>query len=285
MDAIDAHLQRTHLLQDVEHGTFTTASDDDLLMCHAPRLIEQVRRLSRQGGGGIDGDTYVSAPSFEVAKLAVGAAFGAVDAVLSREADNAFVASRPPGHHAESDRAMGFCLFNHSALAARYAQRKYGLERVAILDWDVHHGNGTQEIFYEDGSVFFASAHQSPLYPYTGAADERGAGEGLGTTINLPLPAGSGDGEYKQAWNTLAAPLREFAPQLIIVSAGFDAHQRDPLARMNMSTDGFADLMHLTKIWAAELCDNRLVCALEGGYDLQGLSQSVAAVLEELLRG
>jgi acetoin utilization deacetylase AcuC-like enzyme len=284
LDAVEAALQRTHLLQDVEHIPFAPATEDDLLLCHTPRLIAQIRRLSEQGGGSIDRDTTVSASSFEVARLAVGATMKAVDTILEGKADNAFVASRPPGHHAESDQAMGFCLFNHVAIAARHAQRSHGLERVAILDWDVHHGNGTQEIFYDDGSVFFASAHESPLYPYTGAAEERGAAAGLGRIFNLPLAAGSDDADYETAWRTLEAPLREFAPQLILLSAGFDAHERDPLAHMEMTSAGFGLLAAITREWAREMCDNRLVCVLEGGYDLQGLSESAVEVIEVLLR-
>ena len=207
---------------------FEAAPSETLHLCHSARLIENVRLMS-ENERAIDGDTYTNRHSYDVARLASGAACKAVEMILNGDCDSAFVASRPPGHHAESARAMGFCLFNHVAIAARFAQQKSlenGVERVAIVDWDVHHGNGTQEIFYEDGSVFFASLHESPLYPGTGARQETGSGEGVGTTVNVPLRAGCGDAEYLAAWQSLRAPLVEFAPQLIIVSAGFDAHPR-----------------------------------------------------------
>jgi acetoin utilization deacetylase AcuC-like enzyme len=177
---------------------------------------------------------------------------------------------------------MGFCLFNSIACAARHAQRQHDLQRVAILDWDVHHGNGTQEIFYEDPSVFFVSVHQWPLYPGTGKRTESGSGAGVGATLNIPLPAGSDDEDCLNLWDALGEPLHEFAPQLILLSAGFDAHARDPLANMEVSSEGFRQMMRITKRWAAELCDNRLVCLLEGGYDLTALGDSVAAVIKEM---
>ena len=261
---------------------FQAAPVETLQLCHSERLIETVRALSKLERA-IDGDTFLNRHSYDVARLATGAACSAVEMILRGDCNNAFVASRPPGHHAESARAMGFCLFNHAALAARWAQQN-GIERVAIVDWDVHHGNGTQEIFYEDGSVFFASLHESPLYPGTGARQEIGSGEGVGTTLNMPLRAGCGDAEYLAAWQALRAPLFEFAPQLIIVSAGFDAHRDDPLGHMNVSAEGFAAMLRETKNWARELCDGRLLAILEGGYDLEGLAASVVAVLEEMTR-
>jgi len=283
LDAIEKALHDENLWDSLWHPAFAPADDEAILHCHSTAHVAAIHRLAESGGGYIDGDTHVSARSFAVAKLGVGAALGAVDAVLGHEFDNAFVAARPPGHHAESRRAMGFCLFNTVACAARAAQHKHGLERVAILDWDVHHGNGTQEIFYDDPSVFFMSVHQSPLYPGTGRADERGRGEGLGTTLNVPLPAGCGDEEYVHVWDSIAESIDHFNAQLILVSAGFDAHARDPLGGMQMSAAGFAQLMRQTKRWASHLCDNRVVCVLEGGYDLTGLADSVAAVVKELM--
>ncbi|HVF09848.1 MAG TPA: histone deacetylase, partial [Abditibacteriaceae bacterium] len=284
LDAIDEALRQANRWDALERSVFEPATDEQLLLCHTPTHIEKIRQLAQSGGGRIDAaPTYVGAASYEVARLAAGAACAAVDAVLQRACDNAFVAARPPGHHAESNRAMGFCLFNNVAIAARHAQRGHDLQRVAILDWDVHHGNGTQEIFYADPSVFFVSAHQWPLYPGTGRREERGLGAGIGTTLNFPLPAGCGDEEYYHVWDMIAAPLEEFAPQMILLSAGFDAHMRDPLAGMQVSTQGFRRLMRMTKQWAGRFCDNRLVCLLEGGYDLTALGDSTASVIEELL--
>jgi acetoin utilization deacetylase AcuC-like enzyme len=277
--AIAEKLQTIPNLQALRRPQFSPASETELEFCHAPKLIAQIKNLAQSGGGAIDGDTFVGEKSFEVAKLAVGAATAAVAGVLQGEFQNAFVASRPPGHHAESNRAMGFCLFNSVAIAARAAQRVHGLERVAIVDFDVHHGNGTQEIFYEDGSVFFASVHQWPLFPGTGKSSERGAGAGLGATLNFPLEAGHGDAEYLQVWREVGKAVRKFRPQLILVSAGYDAHARDPLGGMNLSAYGFAALAGSTLEWAQELCEGRVVFILEGGYDLQGLSDSVAATL------
>ena len=261
------------------------ADEAAILRCHPASHIALIRRLAECGGGMIDGDTRVSPASFDAALLAAGAALGAVDAVLRGDCQNAFVACRPPGHHAETNRAMGFCLFNNVAIAARHAQATHGLRRVAILDWDVHHGNGTQQIFYEDPSVLFASVHEWGIYPGTGHFDERGAGKGLGTTLNFPLPPGSDGAVYGDVWDRLSDEVEHFAPEMILVSAGFDAHARDPLAHMELQAVDFAHLARQTRRWAEHLCEGRLVCVLEGGYDLKGLSSSVAAVLEVLLGG
>ena len=253
--AIARAIENSGLNEHLSRPDFQAAPIETLQLCHSERLIETVRVMS-ENERDIDGDTFLNRYSFEVARLASGAACAAVEMILSGECDNAFVANRPPGHHAESTCAMGFCLFNHAAIAARFAQQKSlenGVERVAIVDWDVHHGNGTQEIFYADGSVFFASLHESPLYPGTGARAETGSGNGIGTTLNVPLRAGCGDAEYLAAWQSLRAPLVEFAPQLIIVSAGFDAHHDDPLGHMNVSAEGFAAMMRETKLWGARI--------------------------------
>ena len=282
LDAIDEALREGKLWDKLLRLEFEAARYEDLALCHTSRVIEQVRALAQSGGGAIDGDTRVAEVSFDVAKLAVGAGLRAIRAVIDKECDNAFVAARPPGHHAESNRSMGFCLFNTIAIAARYAQRELGIERVAILDWDVHHGNGTQEIFYEDATVFFASVHQWPLYPGTGRREETGRGAGVGTTVNFPLPAGQDDAEYSRVWDLVGEQVDHFAPQLILVSAGFDAHTRDPLGGMDVTAAGFAQLTRKTKKWAEQHCDNRLICILEGGYSLRGLAQSVAATIEVL---
>ena len=285
LKALEEKLKVDGVWEKLQHPEFQAATEAQLEYCHSPELIAQIKTLAQNGGGLIDGDMRVTPFSFDVAKLAVGAAIGAVGGVLTGDFDNAFVASRPPGHHAESERAMGFCLFNSIAIAARHAQKSHGIERVAILDFDVHHGNGTQQIFYEDGSVFFASVHQSPLFPGTGRSWEKGSGAGKGATLNFPLEAGHGDAEYSQVWNEVGKAVRQFAPQLILVSAGFDAHARDPLGGMKLTASGFAALMQSTLHWADKLCEGRVVCVLEGGYDLRGLSDSVAAVVKELLGG
>jgi acetoin utilization deacetylase AcuC-like enzyme len=253
---------------------------DAVLAVHSAAVVERVRRVANQGGGWLDPDTFVSASSYEVALLAVGGACRAVDAVMTGEAPRAFALPRPPGHHAEPDRSMGFCLFNSIAIAARHAQRAYGLARIAIVDWDVHHGNGTQAVFWRDPSVLFISLHEYPFYPGTGAAGERGAGPGEGLTINIPLAAGGGDDVYVTQFDEIVIPaLRAFAPELLLVSAGFDPHRDDPLALMQKTTDGFATLAGKLRDAADELCEGRLVAVLEGGYNLRALGESAVATL------
>ena len=282
LDAINQKLAAHAWQEKLRRPAFQSAPEATIALCHPRQHITLIREMAAHGGGMIDGDTAISPRSFEAASLGVGAACAAVDAVVKKESKNAFCALRPPGHHAETAKAMGFCLFNTIAIAARHAQKTHGLERVAIVDWDVHHGNGTQEIFYEDASVFFASVHEWGIYPGTGRADEKGRGQGRGTTINYPLRAASGGVEYQEVWKKLGDEIEAFKPQLILVSAGFDAHVRDPLAHMKLESADFAELMRQTKKWAKNLCDERVVCLLEGGYDLQGLSESAVAVIEVL---
>lgn len=228
------------------------------------------------------GDTMMEPSSWETALRGVGATLQAVDRVLAGDAQNAFVASRPPGHHAETERAMGFCLFNNISIGARHAQRKHGLTRVAIVDFDVHHGNGTQQIFYSDPSVLYASTHQMPLFPGTGAVRETG----VGNIFNSPLAPGDGGAELRAAFQDRIVPaLRAFSPELMIVSAGFDAHERDPLGSLTMTAADFASVTRELMTSAETLCDGRLVAVLEGGYDLQGLTDSVTAHVGELLKG
>lgn len=254
-----------------------------ILYAHPENHAEKIRQaIPEEGMSSIDGDTSVSPKSWQAALTAIGAANAAVDDVFSGKADNVFVAARPPGHHAEKTTAMGFCLFNNAAIAARYAQRKYGAERVAIVDWDVHHGNGTQDIFWDDPSVLFCSTHQMPLYPGTGAKDETGAGN----IVNAPLSPQSGSELFREAMRSRVLPaLDDFAPDLIIISAGFDAHHRDPLAEINLDEDDFDWATGQLMERAARFCGNRLVSLLEGGYDLQGLSFSVAAHVKRLMKG
>jgi acetoin utilization deacetylase AcuC-like enzyme len=231
----------------------------------------------------LDADTAMSPGSFEAALRAAGGAMHAVDEVMARRAANAFVATRPPGHHAESARAMGFCLFSNAAIAARHAQRRHGIERAAIVDFDVHHGNGSQQIFWSDRSVMYGSTHQMPLYPGTGAASERGEHN---TVVNAPLRPGDGGDQFRAAFESVILPrLRDFRPDLVVVSAGFDAHMRDPLANLNLVEADFdwatRKLMEVAHASAA----GRVVSVLEGGYDLQGLSNSVAAHVAALMQG
>lgn len=251
---------------------------DDLEAVHTREHIRHIRRVCEDGGGVLDaGDTHASPASYEVAVLAAGAVLSSVDAVLEGSVSSAFCAVRPPGHHAERDGPMGFCLFNNVAIGARYAQRRHGIERVAILDWDVHHGNGTQHTFEEDPSVLYVSLHQYPFYPGTGAASERGIGAGEGATLNIPLPAGTGEGRYREEFDAQVVPaLRSFGPELLLLSAGFDAHRDDPLADMRLTETSFAEFTRRVARIAP------VVSVLEGGYNLAALASSVEHHLRAL---
>jgi acetoin utilization deacetylase AcuC-like enzyme len=260
------------------------ATESELALAHAPEHVERIRRLDESGGRSIDPDTAVVRGSFEAATHAAGALLSAVDEVLGGDAAAAYCLVRPPGHHATRDRAMGFCLFNNVAVAAAYARARHGVERSAIVDFDVHHGNGTQDIFWDDPNVLYLSLHQFPFYPGTGDWRETGGQAADGTTANVPLPAGSGDAEYLAAFDRLLLPLLErFQPQLVLVSAGYDAHQRDPLANMALSTDAYAAIMTRVRAAAERHAAGRIVAALEGGYDLAALGDSVWASLEALI--
>ena len=254
-----------------------------ILYAHPESHLDKVRKaVPEEGLARIDADTTASPKSWEAALTAIGAANAAVDDVFSGEADNVFVASRPPGHHAGKATAMGFCFFNNAAIAARHAQRKHGAERVAIVDWDVHHGNGTQDIFWDDPTVLYCSTHQMPLYPGTGAKDETGAGN----VFNAPLSAGSAGDTFRDAFRSRILPaLDNFRPDLIIISAGFDAHHRDPLAEINLTEQDFDWATGELMDRAGRYASNRLVSLLEGGYDLHGLAFSVAAHVSRLMRG
>jgi acetoin utilization deacetylase AcuC-like enzyme len=246
---------------------------------HPRPYIEQIERLSAQGGGMLDVDTVASAGSFEAALHAAGGAVRAVDALLGAEATTTFCALRPPGHHAERSRAMGFCLFNNIAVAARHGLDVHGIERVLVLDWDVHHGNGTNDIFHESDSLLYASIHESPLYPGTGAAADVGHGPGEGYTINLPVPGGSGHADWLALVQHVVAPIaRAFEPRLILVSAGYDAHRDDPLASCTLTDESYVALTATVRALASEL-GAPLGFVLEGGYDLRALSASVAATM------
>jgi acetoin utilization deacetylase AcuC-like enzyme len=260
------------------------AEDEFVMKCHSFKHLERIRAAGAHSPCYLDADTFVNQASVEAAFMACGGVMAGVDAVAKSECDNVFCAVRPPGHHAEPDRAMGFCLLNNIAVGARYAQQVHGLKKIFILDWDVHHGNGTQEIFYEDDTVFYFSIHQFPLYPGTGRREEAGRNRGKGFTRNVPLRAGSGDDEYLQVFRTeFQDSINTFQPDMIMISAGFDAHRDDPLAQMNVSIEGFAELTRLVKEAAGKYCNGRIVSVLEGGYDLKALADSVCAHIQVLM--
>lgn len=268
---------------DLDRQLSPMGDEETILYAHPGSHVEKVRRaIPEEGIRTIDADTTASPKSWQAALTSIGAANAAVDDVFSGIADNVFSAARPPGHHAEKTTAMGFCLFNTAAIAARHAQRKYGAERVAIVDWDVHHGNGTQDIFWDDPSVLFCSTHQMPLYPGTGDRDETG----VGNIVNAPLSPRTGSDLFREAFRSRVLPaLDNFKPDLIIISAGFDAHHRDPLAEINLVEDDFDWATGQLMDRASRFAGNRLVSLLEGGYDLQGLSSSVAAHVGRLMKG
>jgi acetoin utilization deacetylase AcuC-like enzyme len=275
--AIDAHRERLTLVP------ARPASDEEILRVHGADHLAQIAEAARRAPGNLDPDTYVSAGSLEVARLAAGGAIDLARQVASGRLHTGLAAVRPPGHHAEAGRPMGFCLFNNVAIAARALQAEDGVGRILILDWDVHHGNGTQHSFYEDPTVLYASTHQYPYYPGTGAAGEAGHGKGTGFTLNVPLPAGCGDEIYLGALQRLLVPVTEkFHPELILVSCGFDAHADDPLAAMEVTGAGFRGMTAIVRALAEACCGGRVAFVLEGGYAASGLFEGSQAVLDVL---
>ena len=277
--AIEHQLAQDGLLTGRPDVPFTAASLTAVTRVHDQEYVEQLAAFASRGGGRIDADTLVSRASFDVAMLGAGAATALVDAALSGTIRRGISLSRPPGHHATPARGMGFCLLNNVAIGAAHALAQ-DVPRIAILDWDVHHGNGTQDAFYEEDRVLFCSIHQWPLYPMTGRESERGAGRGTGYTLNIPQPPSRGDEDYEQLVDTIVAPaFAAFRPDLILLSAGFDAHGADPLGGMALTAAGFGRLSDRVVALADELCEGRLVAVLEGGYDPLATAASVAAMV------
>jgi acetoin utilization deacetylase AcuC-like enzyme len=277
--AIKRGLQKRH---GVTYEGAAPANAADVAAVHEDGYVEEIRQFCERGGGNWDPDTVASEATWPAALASAGLAKDAVRAAMNGAAgrDTPFSLGRPPGHHAVADDAMGFCFVNNAAVAAQYALDEHGIDRVAIFDWDVHHGNGIQDIFYDRGDVFYASIHEDGLYPGTGAVDETGEGDGEGATLNLPLPAGAGDPDYVAAVDDLVAPaIEEFDPELLLVSAGFDAHRHDPISRLHLSTEGYGLLADRVR-GVADAVDAPLVFVLEGGYSLDALSEGVGIVHE-----
>ena len=284
LQAINARLKGSPIESQIRHHVPRPATVEEIAANHENGYIGSVEKACGTGVDHLDMDTAISAKSYESALLSAGAGLTSVDLVVDGNCDNVFCAVRPPGHHAENDHSMGFCLFNNVAVAARYAQRAKKLERVFIFDWDVHHGNGTQHSFYSDPTIYYASTHQYPFYPGTGDANETGTGDGLGTTLNFPMRAFSGDDDYLDiVENKLIPEIQKFKPDLIILSSGFDAHEDDPLAQIQLSTQAYGAMTALMLRAAQDVCQGRLISMLEGGYNYEALADSVYSHLENLL--
>ena len=285
LEAIMQTLEASGRARQLVHLAWDHDPQDWIAQVHDPRLLQLVQMASQRAPAALDPDTVVSSDSFHAALKAVAGTLAAADAVMSGQLSQVFCAVRPPGHHAESHRSMGFCLFNNVAILARYLQQHHGLDNILIIDWDVHHGNGTQHIFEDDPSVFYFSTHQYPFYPGTGATTETGTGRGKGYTMNVPLPAGTGDETYIDVFEHQLLPRAlDYGPDCVLISAGFDAHYADPLAHMHVTEAGYRRLTQVVKEIAATCCEQRLIAVLEGGYNLDALGRSVEAHVEELQR-
>ncbi|MFH1639418.1 MAG: histone deacetylase [Chloroflexota bacterium] len=284
LKSVLAHIDRSDIKGRLTFLAPVPATEDELMLVHRRAHILHIRQVAEEGGGYLDADTVMSPASYEVARAAAGGAMCATGAVLKGEVSSAFALVRPPGHHALPDRAMGFCLFNNIAIATRWALEKGRLERIAVIDFDVHHGNGTQEIFYDNPQVLYVSTHQYPCYPGTGRMDETGSGEAVGANVNIPLPAGTGDDEYYRVYDEIVTPVvRRFRPELIMVSAGYDAHWADHLAMISLTVTGFAGIVRRIKQLAGDLCGGKVVLILEGGYHPVALAESVKATLDIMM--
>ena len=283
LEAVMSRLEESGLKKRLYHIPPRPASTEELALVHHEEYITYVQAVAKKGGGWLDADTVVSPGSYKAALYAAGGVIRATEVVMNEDG-SAYALVRPPGHHATATQAMGFCLFNNVAIAARYALSRFRLERVAIIDFDIHHGNGTQDAFYDDPKVLYVSTHEFPLYPGTGSLDETGTGDAEGTTVNIPLPAGGGDTEYLQVFDEVIVPVvKRFSPELILVSAGYDGHWSDRLAMMDLSVTGYAQMVGIIKGLALELCRGQLVFTLEGGYPLAALAASVKATFDVLL--
>ncbi|MCB1177735.1 MAG: histone deacetylase [Leptospiraceae bacterium] len=282
LSSIISLLQSKSYYQEIHKFTPKEATKEDIISIHEEGYYDSLKDIEGKSGY-LDGDTPYSPGSLEAAKLAAGSGIVLADKILSNEIDNGMVLVRPPGHHAESGHAMGFCIFNNIAITAKYLQKK-GKKKVLILDWDVHHGNGTQNSFYEDDSVLFISLHQFPFYPGSGSEREDGSGAGKGYTLNLPMARGMGDSDYIKGFEDKIIPkIDKFSPDFVLISAGFDAHKNDPLAQMELSTSAYEKFSILLKKAALDHCEGKIISFLEGGYDLSALSESVEAHLSVLL--
>jgi acetoin utilization deacetylase AcuC-like enzyme len=284
LTAIQNRLQSSEFYNNLTPIQPHKATAQEIAMVHDLGYVKSVEQNCAEEVRNLDGDTVISPDSYDAALLSAGAGMNAIDQIIDGSIQNAFCAVRPPGHHAEQDHAMGFCLFNNVGIAARYAQEVKKLNKIFIFDWDVHHGNGTQHSFYNDPSVYYSSTHQYPFYPGTGAEDETGTSDGLGTTLNLPMDAYSEDEDYISALkNKLIPEIQIYKPDLIIISAGFDAHKNDPLAQVQLTTDCFGKMTQMLMEVAEDVCDGRLLSMLEGGYDYDALSDSVQLHIQTLL--
>jgi len=283
LQSIYAMLDETGMSEKLRFIEPTPATHEEIGMVHQQSYIDFVATTAGKGHSYLDPDTETSPESYETARLAAGGVCNAVASVIEGKTANAFAFVRPPGHHAEADRAAGFCIFNNIAIGAMHAIEHHGMQRVLIVDWDLHHGNGTQHSFYDDPRVLYFSTHQYPFYPGSGSVSEIGRGKGLGYTINVPLQVGPGDAEFLKIFKTILVPVAlEYKPDLVMLSAGFDIYYKDPLGGMRVTPGGFANLMRVLLDIADECCDGKLVAVLEGGYDLKGLRQSIEKVLQEM---
>ena len=282
LKAIVSHLEQQGILDQLIEVSSQDATVEDIELIHDPALIDEIQSVSDRSGW-LDGDTYTQVLSYRIALRAVGSCLSALEAITAGNIESAFCLVRPPGHHATPNKAMGFCLFNNLAVAAAYALNRLGMERVAIIDFDVHHGNGTQDAFYDDPRVLYVSTHQYPFYPGSGHYSENGKNEGSGSTVNIPLPPGTRSDQFVGVYKEICAPLiHRYQPQLILVSAGFDAHTDDPLAQLEVNSQGYYEVALLLKELADQLCSGRILFALEGGYDLAAISWSVGSCLDAL---